>query len=184
MSNHVKRANASEAVGTPAPRRRSRAAQAAVIALIVVTATGVTVLSISLRAAPPAPTAAAPPLAAVPTTTALTGQPKPWEYDAASNRHWNPEPGHQHWHNGPPPVPGQSTGATTLSGPFSGQVPGNLGPVSLSPGGPQPVTPAPAGPQPGDPEAWQYDAANNQHWHPGHRHWHPGQPPPPEQRTP
>ncbi len=183
MSNHVKRTNTSAAVITPAPRRRSRTAQAAVVALIVVTASGVTVLSISLRAAPPAPAAPAP-LAAVPTTAALTGQPKPWEYDAAGNRHWNPEPGHQHWHNGPPPVPGQSTGSTTLSGPFTAGAPANLGPISLAPGGPQPVTPTPAGPQPGDPEAWQYDAANNQHWHPGHRHWHPGQPPPPEQRTP
>ena len=29
----------------------------------------------------------------------------PWEYDAAANYHWNPLPGHQHWHQGQPPVP-------------------------------------------------------------------------------
>ncbi|MFU8806599.1 MAG: hypothetical protein ACNA8W_22515, partial [Bradymonadaceae bacterium] len=28
-----------------------------------------------------------------------------------------------------------------------------------------------------EPKAWEYDQANNRHWHPGHRHWHPGVPP-------
>jgi hypothetical protein len=31
-------------------------------------------------------------------------QGKPWEYDAASNMHFDPSPGHQHWHQGPPPA--------------------------------------------------------------------------------
>lgn len=26
-----------------------------------------------------------------------------WEYDAASNTHFDPSPGHNHWHQGPPP---------------------------------------------------------------------------------
>lgn len=30
--------------------------------------------------------------------------PAPWHYDATLNRHWDPTPGHMHWHNGPPPV--------------------------------------------------------------------------------
>lgn len=29
--------------------------------------------------------------------------PEPWQYDQASNKHWNPTPGHEHWHDGPPP---------------------------------------------------------------------------------
>jgi hypothetical protein len=28
--------------------------------------------------------------------------PKPFEYDAANNRHW--DPAHAHWHDGPPPA--------------------------------------------------------------------------------
>ncbi len=28
----------------------------------------------------------------------------PWEYDAASNTHFDPSPGHNHWHSGPPPA--------------------------------------------------------------------------------
>lgn len=27
------------------------------------------------------------------------------------------------------------------------------------------------------PEPWEFDAANNRHWHPGHGHWHQGPPP-------
>jgi hypothetical protein len=27
---------------------------------------------------------------------------EPWEYDAATNRHWDPN--HRHWHEGPPPA--------------------------------------------------------------------------------
>lgn len=28
---------------------------------------------------------------------------QPWEYDAASNTHYDPSPGHEHWHSGAPP---------------------------------------------------------------------------------
>jgi hypothetical protein len=28
----------------------------------------------------------------------------PWEYDAASNMHFDPSAGHNHWHPGPPPA--------------------------------------------------------------------------------
>jgi len=34
---------------------------------------------------------------------------------------------------------------------------------------------------PEQPEPWQYDEANDRHWHPGHNHWHQG-PPPAEHR--
>ncbi len=33
--------------------------------------------------------------------------PQPWQYDPVTNRHWNPLPGHQHWHSGTAPPPGQ-----------------------------------------------------------------------------
>lgn len=28
----------------------------------------------------------------------------PWEFDSASNTHFDPSPGHNHWHAGPPPA--------------------------------------------------------------------------------
>jgi hypothetical protein len=30
--------------------------------------------------------------------------PKPWEYDVARNRYYDPRPGHMHWHAGAPPA--------------------------------------------------------------------------------
>jgi hypothetical protein len=32
----------------------------------------------------------------------------PWEYDAATDAHWNPLAGHEHWHQGQPPTPGSN----------------------------------------------------------------------------
>jgi hypothetical protein len=29
--------------------------------------------------------------------------PAPWEYNPVTNQHWDPRPGHVHWHAGPPP---------------------------------------------------------------------------------
>ena len=29
--------------------------------------------------------------------------PQPWQYDPDTNKHWNPNPGHRHWHDGTPP---------------------------------------------------------------------------------
>ena len=86
--------------------------------------------------------------------------PQPWAYDAASNRHF--DPGHGHWHDGPPP-PTEARGVATTPQPSLGQAPisGVPGTVSSGP------TPAP----------WTYDAQKNQHWDPGHGHWHPGRPP-------
>lgn len=34
-------------------------------------------------------------------TAPAASTPAPWQYDAASNRHWHPD--HGHWHDGPPP---------------------------------------------------------------------------------
>lgn len=93
---------------------------------------------------------------AVPVTNpaAPVGSPAPYQYDAVNDRHWDPRPGHNHWHNGPPPSP--------------------------LPEAPTPVTATPGTVQ----APWSYDAANDRHWdpRPGHNHWHNGPPPPPEQR--
>ena len=72
---------------------------------------------------------------------------EPWEYDAASDSHW--DPGHGHWHKGRPPADpdAQNSGGTQQS---------------------------PAG---GTPAPWEYDPAKNQHWDPNHGHWHDGRPP-------
>ena len=32
---------------------------------------------------------------------------QPWQYDPDTNKHWNPLPGHEHWDDGPPPPPEQ-----------------------------------------------------------------------------
>jgi len=46
-------------------------------------------------------------------------------------------------------------------------------PGALTTAGPQSTTQPSSTPQP-----WEYDAANNRHWHAGHGHWHDGPPPP------
>jgi hypothetical protein len=93
-----------------------------------------------------------PSTGAAPTATAPAAgvTPQPWEYDAARNRHYDPN--HGHYHEGPPPPPEARVASAA----------GNPGT-------------APAGPTPA---AWTYDAKNNQHWDPNHGHWHQGPPPP------
>ena len=93
----------------------------------------------SSSTAPVAPSAAVAPNA---------GDPPAYYYDEANDRHW--DPGHNHWHSGPPPAPGQTLG-------------------------PSPQVPAPPGIT--DPAPWQYDAATDRHYDPDHRHWHGGPPP-------
>ena len=80
--------------------------------------------------------------------------PQPWQYDPATDRHWNPNPGHAHWHSGPPP-----------NDP-------NAAPVPLS------GSEVPAPPNVTDPSPWQYDAVTDRHYDPNHAHWHDGPPPP------
>jgi hypothetical protein len=83
-------------------------------------------------------------------------EPKPYEYNAATNQYW--DPAHKHWHDGPPPPP---TGAAA---------PASTTPVN------SPLLPDTGrGPKP-----YQYNAATNQYWDPNHQHWHNGPPPPPE----
>ena len=96
--------------------------------------------------------------------------PEPWEYDAANNRHWNPLPDHQHWHDGPPPA-GQGNVPTGINAGLPNPAAATTAPVQA----PTP-TPTPEA-QPGDPEAWEYDAENDQHWNPEARQWEQGMPP-------
>ena len=104
--------------------------------------------------------------------------PTPWQYDVARNRHFDPRPGHQHWHNGPPPS--DTTGA--ISAPTV-TVGGANTKVTTS------IVPAPGSMnlKPGEnPAPWEYDKAKDRHFNPnpGHRHWHAGPPPPVSQRAP
>ena len=93
----------------------------------------------------------------------------PWEYDAAANHHWDPRPGHEHWHQGQPPPEDQRNVSTPT-----------LTPVTTSP---LQVTPSDGRPErTGTP--WEYDAETGFHWNPlpGHEHWHRGDAPPEDQR--
>ncbi len=95
--------------------------------------------------------------------------PDPWYYDEANNRHWHA--GHGHWHHGPPPPQHRQSQASppTDEPPERPQGPA----LDLSGLGWQPSN-APAD----TPEPWEYDEANDRHWHAGHGHWHRGPPPP------
>ncbi|MHC4080241.1 MAG: hypothetical protein ACYS15_07135 [Planctomycetota bacterium] len=84
--------------------------------------------------------------------------PEPWQYDPVADKHYDPSPGHQHWHRGRPPAQNAD-----------GSSPSSAVPITGTPNIP-------------NPEPWQYDPATNKFWHPGHNHWHNGQPPPPDQR--
>lgn len=88
------------------------------------------------------------------------------EYDAANNRHWWAP--HNHWHDGPPPA-----------GPVTANLPAGATPIEAPPFDMNAPAVMPDGTAP---EPWEFDAANNRHWHAGHGHWHQGPPPPPEQR--
>lgn len=105
-----------------------------------------------------------------------TGQ--PWEYDATFNRHWDPTPGHVHWHDGPPPASYANTGITGGGSSVSGIVGGSSGVTGTSPNTAIPVTPS-STINGRAPEPWEYDAENDRHWDPtvGHQHWHSGPPP-------
>lgn len=89
------------------------------------------------------------------TSPSLTN-PQPWQYDPATNQHWNPNPGHVHWHSGPPPTNPVTSplGSSATSG-----------------------TKVPSPPDIPNPQPWQYDAATYSHYDPNHAHWHSGLPP-------
>ena len=109
--------------------------------------------------------------------------PTPWQYDLARNRHYDPRPGHRHWHNGPPPADTtQAVGTpgltTTSSGPTV-TVGGGAAKVtttrnSMQTSGSEPLAPGE------NPAPWEYDKTKDRHFDPrdAHRHWHAGPPPP------
>jgi len=120
--------------------------------------------------------------------------PTRWQYDVARNRHYNPLPGHQHWHNGPPPS--DTSGALTVTGTNPTVSVGGGGSGGLSVSGGAITTPskvsgstmATSGSEPlkpgENPAPWEYDKARDRHYNPtdAHRHWHSGPPPPVSER--
>ena len=80
--------------------------------------------------------------------------PSPWQYDAVTDRHYDPN--HAHWHNGPPPTNSITSpvGSSSTSG-----------------------SKVPAPPNITNPSPWQYDEATYRHYDPNHAHWHAGPPP-------
>jgi hypothetical protein len=185
--------------------RANRFRLVVVAALIVLTGGAVVALTRSIGDGPatpaaPAPTAAAPiPISGggeVPAPPGITN-PAPYQYDPATNRHFDPN--HGHWHAGPPPAPDnrRATSGDQVPAP-----PGitNPAPYQYDPAtdrhydpnhrhwhsGPPPAAegrPATSGDQvpapPGitNPTPYQYDAATDRHYDPLHRHWHTGPPP-------
>lgn len=137
-------------------------------AMILLVSGGIIGLSLSLpdKIAPTSRPAAAPAFIPTGSTSNLNPaipNPTPWQYDPVTNQHWDPTPGHVHWHPGPPPG---SPGAT------------NLGASSVT------TTLQNSNPAIPNPQPWQYDPVINKHWNPlpGHQHWHTGAAPPPDQR--
>ncbi len=78
--------------------------------------------------------------------------PTPWQYDVATDRHY--DPGHGHWHFGRPPNDPSAAARATAA---DGQVPAPSNSPSAQP--------------------WQYDTATDRHFDPNHGHWHSGLPP-------
>ena len=82
--------------------------------------------------------------------------PSPWQYDAVTDRHYDPN--HAHWHSGPPPTnPNAAASQIRVGATSGGQVP--------------------APPNITNPSPWQYDAVTDRHYNPDHAHWHNGPPP-------
>ncbi len=88
------------------------------------------------------------------TATSSIQNPQPWQYDPVTNQHWVAD--HQHWHSGRPPANAGTTTTTTApaGSPIRLPAPGTV-PSSIQ-----------------NPQPWQYDEANDQHWQPDHAHWH------------
>ena len=97
--------------------------------------------------------------------------PRPWQYDAASDQHW--DPAHKHWHDGRPPV---SAGGANVRPPVSAA---KNAPSTPTTGSVQAAPTRPPAPSVGigaTPKPWQYDATKNRVWDPVHQHWHDGPP--------
>lgn len=117
--------------------------------------------------------------------------PAPWQYDVARNRYYDPRPGHQHWHNGPPPADTTSTSSgpaiTTTGGPGPIVTVGGGGTAKVTSTTQSMATTGSEALAPGEnPAPWEYDKARDRYFDPrdAHRHWHAGPPPPVGQRGP
>lgn len=77
------------------PAAQNRPPWFAVMVALVIALAGLTVFYMK-------PSDGVAPGGSPPGAPARQGQ--PWEYDAASNMHFDPSPGHNHWHAGPPPA--------------------------------------------------------------------------------
>jgi hypothetical protein len=99
------------------------------------------------------------------TAVALQERAAPWAYDSLTNRHF--DPGHGHWHDGPPPAASARASTPGAPGPTAAQPPSAT----------TPQDPSATAPSTSVPDPWTYDSEKNQHWDPNHQHWHPGLPP-------
>lgn len=80
-------------------------------------------------------------------TAAAKAEPAPWTYDSVTDQHFNPEPGHKHWHKGHPPNQNAAV--------------------------PKPI---PNIPNP-EPWQYDEATDQHFNPEPGHNHWHGGKPP-------
>lgn len=142
-------------------RKKVSPVRLAVVGTLVVVAAGTAIaLTRQIDEDPPPRTAAEMPTVGttgtgtsgmsgeVPAPPGITN-PMPWQYDAATDRHYDPN--HMHWHAGRPPAPGSRVASS------GDQVPAPPG-----------IT---------NPTPWQFDATTNRHFDPNHGHWHSGPPP-------
>ena len=134
--------------------------------------------------APPIPTTAGKVVPMSGSQSLQPGEnPVPWQYDVAKNRHYDPRPGHQHWHDGPPPADTSKTSPTITTNPVV--TVGGSGTAIKTTTTTTPITGGSTALAPGEnPAPWEYDQAKNRHFDPrdAHRHWHSGPPPPPSER--
>ena len=138
-------------------KKKASTVQLVIVGALVVAAAGVAVaLSVSSEDLSPPPTApsgtglvSAPSTGGeVPAPPGVTN-PAPYQYHAATNRHYDPF--HAHWHAGPPPAEGNRVASSG--------------------------TAVPAPPGITNPTPYQYDPATDSHYDPQHAHWHSGPPP-------
>ncbi len=151
--------------GAERTKRRVNLRLVMLLGMILAVAGGIVGLSMSVpeeTAIPPVATPGfsqlIPPLA----NNSGIQNPRHYQYDPLTNKHWVAGPGHDHWHNGQPPA---NVGTATLG---SGTTIVNSGSLSS----PNPNIPNPT---PG-----QYDPVTDRYWHApagGNAHWHNGRPP-------
>ena len=154
-----------ETFGAEHAKRRVNLRLVMMLAMILLVAGGIIGLSVAVPdkqtspAGNPGFSRTIPPLA----NTSGIQNPKHYQYDPVTNKHWVAGVGHDHWHNGPPPA----TGTTTPG--FSPTT------TIVNSGSSSSLNPLIPNPTPG-----QYDPVTDRYWHVpvgGSAHWHKGRPP-------